>query len=132
MTDFMDVAVKTNPFLQFFTGYHGKAMDLKMDVPVVGEVALHQLMAEQTTGALAFAQGLAKTPTAKVEIIQKEYFLSVDVSEAETRFSVIDIVAMIKERLARSSARTIIASAINGDTVTTANSKHCGLDNQPS
>lgn len=73
MTDFLDMAPKVSPLLNFFqAGYHGRNMDKKMDVPVIGELPLHQLMPEQTTGAFAFAQGLGMLPTAKVTIEQKE------------------------------------------------------------
>lgn len=132
MTDFLDMAPKSNPLLQFFqAGFHGRNMDLKMDVPVIGELPLHQLMPEQTTGALAFAQGLGKLPTAKVTIQQKERFFSVDISEYELRFAVVDLLAIIKKKLADSVANTMLSDFINGDTVLTANTNINLIDGTP-
>lgn len=131
MTDFLDLVPKVNPILSQFTGFHGKGMDMKMDVPVIGELPLHQLMPEQTTGALAFAQGLGKAPTAKVEIVQKERYFSVDISEYESRFSVVDLSAIIKRRLAESAANTQISDAVNGDTATGANTNVNLIDGTP-
>lgn len=132
MTDFLDMAPKSNPLLQFFqAGYHGRNMDLKMDVPVIGELPLHQLMPEQTTSAFAFAQGLGKLPTAKVTIQQKERFFSVDISEYELRFAVVDLLAIIKKKLADSVANTMLSDFINGDTVLTANTNINLIDGTP-
>ena len=57
MTDFLDLAPKMNPILSFFRGYHGRNLDLVAKRPVIGELPLHDLMPEQTTGAFALAQG---------------------------------------------------------------------------
>lgn len=133
MTDFLDMAPKVSPLLGFFqAGYHGRNMDKKMDVAVLGELPLHQLMPEQTTGAFAFAQGLGMLPTAKVTIEQKERFFTVDISEAELRFSVVDILSIIKKKLADSVANTMLSDFINGDTVLTANTNINLIDGTPS
>ena len=58
-TDFIDLIPQASPLMNFFmAGYHGKTLPMKVDVPVLGELPLHTLKAEQTTGAFAFAQGL--------------------------------------------------------------------------
>lgn len=132
MTDFLDLAPKTSALLQFFqNGFHGKNMDKKMDVSVIGELPLHQLMAEQTTGAFSIAQGLGKLPTAKVTIEQKERFFTVDISEYESRFAIVDLLAIIKQKLAQSAANTMISDFINGDTVLTANTNINLIDGTP-
>lgn len=132
MTDFLDLAPKANPLLAFFqAGYHGKNMDLKMDVPVIGELPLHQLMPEQEDGALGFAQALGKLPTAKVTIEQKERFFTVDISEYELRFSVVDLLSIIKKKLADSVANTMLSDFINGDIRTAANQNINRIDGTP-
>ena len=131
LTDFLDFAPTANPLLAEFKGFHGRNMDMSAKVPAIGELPFHDLMPEQTTGAFALAQGKGKLPTDKVQIDQKQYFFSVDISEAELRFSVIDLLATIKQKLAASAARTITASIINGDIVTSANTNINSIDGTP-
>jgi len=58
-------------------------------------------------------------PTAKVTLTQKKYLFSVDVSDEEVRFTnVVDLVALINRKLARSAAETQEALILNGDTTT--------------
>jgi len=113
-TDFLDLTPSVNPLLSEFTGFHGRNMDKVAKVPVIGDVAFHQLMPEQTTGAFGFAQGLGLLPTTDITITQKEYFFSLDISEALLRFSVVDILAII-----------------NGDTTATANTNINSIDGTP-
>lgn len=132
MTDFLDLIPQASPLMSFFSaGYHGRNLNLKQDVPILGELPLHQLKAEQTTGALAFAQGLGKQPTGKVEIVQKQRFFSVDISEYEQQFAITDVVALVKRKLALSAANTMVSDVINGDTVTTANTNINLIDGTP-
>lgn len=130
-TDFLDLTPTVNPLLQEFVGFHGRNMNKTEKVPVIGDVAFHQLMAEQTTGAFAIAQGLGTLPTDEVQIDQKQYFFSVDISEALLRFSVVDILAIVKNKLAKSAARTMIAAIINGDDTATANTNINSIDGTP-
>ena len=132
MTDFLDMAPAASPLLSLFlAGYHGKNLDLKADLSVIGELPLHVLAPEQTTGAFAFAQGLGKNPTAKVTIQQKERWFTVDTSEAEAQFAIVDVVALIKRKLAVSAANTIVSDIINGDTVTAATTNINLIDGTP-
>lgn len=132
-TDFIDMAPKVSPLLSFFqAGYHGRNLDKISEVPVIGELPLHQLMPEQTTGAFSFAQGLGMMPTAKVTITQKERFFTVDISEYELRFAVVDLLSIIKKKLADSVANTMLSDFINGDTVLTANTNINLIDGTPS
>lgn len=132
MTDFIDQVPKASPLMAFFmAGFHGKNMDKDMIVSAIGEAPLHQLMPEQTTGALAFAQGLGKPQTGKVTINQKERFFTIDISEAELRFAVVDLLAVVKDRLAKSAANTMISDFLNGDTVLTANTNINLIDGTP-
>lgn len=131
-TDFVDLIPQSSQIMNFFqSGFHGKNMPKIADVPVLQEIALHQLKAEQTTGALAIAQGLGKLPTKKVTITQKQRFFSVDISEYEQQFAILDVVALIKRKLAISSANTLVSDVINGDTVLTANTNINLIDGTP-
>lgn len=132
LTDFIDQLPKASPLMAFFqAGFHGKDLDKISEVSAIGEAPLHQLMPEQTTGALSIAQGLGKVPTGKVTITQKERFFTVDISEYELRFSVVDITAIIKDRLAKSAANTMISDFLNGDTVLTLNTNINLIDGTP-
>jgi hypothetical protein len=126
-TDFLDMAPDAEPGLSFFQGFQGRNMDLTSVVPTIGELGLHDLEAEWTdtgvNGSMA-ALGVpsGKLPTNKVTINQKQHLFSVDVSDAEVRFNLIDLATKLQKSLATSSARTMLSAILNGDTVaTTAN-----------
>lgn len=122
MTDFLDFIPSASDTMSFFReGYHGKSLNLIQEVSILGEMPLHTLKAEQSTGALAFAQGLGKLPTKKVTITQKQRFFSVDISEYEQQFAILDVVAIVKRKLAASAANTMVSDIINGDVATGAN-----------
>jgi hypothetical protein len=132
MTDFIDLIPAASPLMAFFQGgFHGKTLAKKQDVAVLGELPLHQLKAEQTGGALGFAQGLGKQPTKLVTIEQKQRFFSVDISEYEQTFAITDVVALVKRKLAASSANTMVSDVLNGDTVATANTNINLIDGTP-
>lgn len=54
-------------------------------------------------------------------ITQKQRFFSVDISEYEQQFAILDVVAIVKRKLAASAANTMVSDIINGDTATGAN-----------
>jgi len=116
--DFLDLVPKYGTFIQALRGYHGRNLNKIQEVPVIGEIGLHQLSSEWTTGSPTsmIAQGKGLLPTAKVTLTQKKYLFSVDISDEEMRFvNVVDIVAKVNEKLARSAARTQEALVVNGD-----------------
>lgn len=132
MTDFLDLIPSASPLMSFFqAGYHGKNLALKQDVGVLGELPLHVLKSEQTGNPLAFAQGLGKQPTKKIEIVQKQRFFSVDISEYEQQFAVLDVVALVKRKLAQSAANTQASDILNGDIVTAATGNVNSVDAAP-
>jgi hypothetical protein len=132
MTDFLDLIPTASDTMSFFReGYHGKNLNLIQEVSVLGELPLHQLKGEQTTGALAFAQGKGKLPTKKVTITQKQRFFSVDISEYEQQFAILDVVAIVKRKLAASAANTQVSDIINGDTATALNTNINLIDGTP-
>lgn len=131
-TDFIDLIPKVSQIMGFFqAGFQGKNLAKKQDVVVLGELPLHTLKAEQTTGAFAIAQGLGKLPTPKVTIEQKQRFFSVDISEYEQQFAITDVIALIKTKMAQSSANTMVSDVINGDIVLTANTNINLIDGTP-
>ena len=132
LTDFLDMAPMQSKLLSIFqAGYHGKTLPLTAILPIIGEVPLHQLCPEQTTGAFAFLQGISKEPTAKVTLQQKEFWMTVDISEYEARFAILDVIALIKQKLAASAANTQVSMILNGDTATGANTNINCIDGTP-
>ncbi len=118
-TDFLDLVPQFSSFIGRLKGFHGRNLNKIQEVSIIGALAKHKLGSEWTTGAGAIKQGLWKLPTDKVTLTQKKYEFSVDVSDEEFRFvNVLDIVATIQKKLARSAAETQEALILNGDTET--------------
>lgn len=134
-TDFLDVAPAMSPLLGLFqAGYHGNNLPMNYDVAAIGEIGLHKLVTEWTTGTAPnqILQGKGIPPTAKVTINQKERWFTVDVAEHEVRFAtVVDILTMIKTKLAISAGNTIVSDIINGDTATALNTNINIIDGTP-
>ncbi len=131
-TDFIDLIPQASQIMNFFqSGFHGKNLPKIADVAVLQELALHQLKTEQTTGAFAIAQGKGLLATKKVTLTQKQRFFSVDISEYEQQFAILDVVALIKRKMALSSANTMVSDVLNGDTVLTANTNINLIDGTP-
>lgn len=128
MADFLDMAPTYSPVLAAFSaGFHGRGLQKIEKRPVIGEVGFHDLATEWTTNAGAIAQGTKRVPTADVTLTQKTFQASVDVSDMDVRYSVIDILAVIQSKLAKSAARTQEGLIINGDT-TNASTGNVNLD----
>jgi hypothetical protein len=132
-TDFLDLAPSLSPTLGLFKGFHGRNMNKIMEVPIIGELALHNVMPETTDDIMSITgASTGKLPTAKVMINQKKLAFRVSVSDEEVRFSnVVDIVATLQRKLAESAARTTVSAFINGDTVLTANTNINLIDGTP-
>ena len=133
-TDFLDLAPKLNPLLGAFRGFHGRNMAKIMEVPAIGELPLHLLSSEWTTGTAPaqIVAGKGKLPTDKLTITQKKFLFSVDISDEEMRYAtVLDIVATTQRKLAESSARTSVSTIINGDTDTSATTNINTIDGTP-
>lgn len=132
-TDFLDMAPEADPGLSFFQGFHGRNMNKTTVVPAIGELGLHSVAAEWTgttsagpAGQLGIPTG--RLPTNKVQINQAKYRFSVDVSDEESQFSIVNVIPLVQNKIANSAARTILAAFINGDTLlTTANINTSGL-----
>lgn len=120
-TDFLDLTPKYSYALSFFRGFHWRNMPMVAEVPVIGEIGLHDLSTEWTTWTptAQIAQGKGKLPTDKVTVRQKQYLFSIDVSEQQNRFTnIIDVITTINRKLAASAAKTQEYAIFNGDTAT--------------
>lgn len=117
-------------FLNMLPGFHGVGLGKSEEVSVIGDAGFFNLHAEKTTGALALAQGTNREPTAKVTLNQKQYDLTIDVSNELSQFSVLGaagLEARLKEKIAKAMVRTVEALIINGDT-TNAGTGNVNLD----
>jgi hypothetical protein len=131
-SDFIDLATADSSALSFFQGFHGRDMDMTTKVPAIGELDYHGLASEwvddTTNPAAAMGIPTGKMPTATVQIDQQQYTFKIDLSDKQSRFSVVDVVQKLTQLLGKSAGRTILATAFNGDTVTTtANINNFGI-----
>ena len=118
-TDFLDLVPQFSSFIGRLKGFHGRNLNKIQEVAVIWALPKHNLGVEWTTWAWAIAQWVGKLPTDKVTLTQKKYEFSVDISDEEFRFvNVLDIVATIQKKLARSAAETQEALILNWDTET--------------
>lgn len=132
-TDFLDMAPLINPTLAQFKGFHGRNMNKIMEVPCVGELALHKLEAESTGDTLTSVNASTGTlATGKVTVTQKKLAFRVTVSDEEVRFSnIVDIIATMQRKLADSASRTTVSALINGDTEAAATTNINHIDGTP-
>jgi hypothetical protein len=132
-TSFLDLAPRANDMISMFKGYQGSNLNKIEEVPIVGELGLHEIETEQTDDTqVVVTTSTGKLPTAKVTINQKKVVFRVTVTDEEVRFaSVVDVVALMQRKLADSFSRTLVSAFINGDTVTTANTNINLIDGTP-
>lgn len=121
-TDFLDLAPTSNSIISNFKGYQGRNLNKLAEVPIIGELALHNIEAESTDDTLAVVgASTGKLPTAKATITQKKVVFRITLSDEEVRYSnVVDVVATAQRKLGDSFANTLISAFINGDTDLTA------------
>lgn len=114
--EIIDMIPKYATFLGQLPGFHGTNMAISEEVAVIGETGFFYPNSEATTGALGpVGQATHRLATGKVTISQGQFIAKVAISKRELRYSVTDLEALIKKRLAESAARTIEALIINGD-----------------
>lgn len=114
--DIMDLVPKYDNFLGELPGYHGEDMGISDQVSFIGDIGFFSGNAEQTTGAFALAQGTNKQITDKVTINQVPLKLTVDVSKRELNYAIGNLEEIIKNKVAKSFARTTESLIINADT----------------
>jgi HK97 family phage major capsid protein len=117
--------MKTQPsFVNALTGFHGNDLPLTYTTSIMGDLGLFQKGdAEFTTGGIAdTANAKTKIPTAKIDLVQKQYAITVDLSDYELRFNVArdNLVNIINNKIVERMMPTIEAAFLNSDTVTAA------------
>lgn len=118
-----DTILDYSSFLKMLPGYHGVGLNKIEEVPVIGDVGFFSLHAEKTTSAFSLAQGNTTLATAKVTLTQKQYDLTIDVSNELSQFNVLGAAAFearLKEKIAKAMVRTVEGLIINGDTTNAA------------
>lgn len=119
MGEIVDMIPKYSTFLGQLPGFHGTDMPVSAKVPVIGEAGLFYPNTEPTTGALGpVGQGTHRLATGEVTITQGQFIAKIALSKRELNYSIADLEALIKKRLAESAARTIEALIINADAET--------------
>ncbi len=113
--DIIDFTPQFGAFLSMLPGFHGSNMGKKETVPIIGDEGFMIGNTEWTTGAGTIAQGNSKQKTGEIDIEQAPFLKSIDISKRLLNYSVVDIEAWIKTKIARSEARTIESIIINGD-----------------
>ena len=111
----IDVTVSYSKLLQMLPGNHGTNLNLTEKVRTVGNLGYMEGNSEWTTAAGAIAQGTNLQPTGEVTIPQVPLILTVDVSRRELNYSVVDLEALIIEKIGKAAAKTLESMIINGD-----------------
>lgn len=116
MAEIVDLIPKYSTFLGQLPGFHGTDMPVSAKVSVIGEAGFFYPNSEPTTGALGpVGQATHRLATGEVTITQGQFIAKIAISKRELNYSITDLEALIKRRLAESAARTIEALIINGD-----------------
>jgi HK97 family phage major capsid protein len=111
----IDLVPKYSTFLPTLPGFHGTGLAISQKVPVIGEVGFFKGNTEPTTGAQAIPQPSNRLATGEVQINQAPLLADVFITKRELNYSIVDLEALIKQRLAESLARTMESMLINAD-----------------
>jgi len=114
----IDMVPNYATFVNSLPGFHGSNMQKKETVSIIGDEGFMLGNSEWTTVAGAIAQGNRKQATGEIDIDQAPFIQSIDVSKRLLNYSVVDLEALIKTKIAKSLARTIESCIINGDAET--------------
>lgn len=117
--EIIDMIPEFGSFLGALPGNHGNNMLKSQEVSIIGDIGLFKKHTEKTTGVFAMKQGGNKLVTDKVTINQKQLDLRVDVSNELSNYNKwgeVKFQQMLKEKIAKSAARTIEHMILNGDT----------------
>jgi hypothetical protein len=108
-------------------------MGKSVSVPILGDIGFAHGYDERTSDALAHGQATRRLATDKVTITQQTLYARVDLSMQQLLYSSVEgLETIIKNRLARSFARTIESAILNGDDRDTATGNINAVDIQPS
>jgi len=119
--EIMEVIPTYSLLLPELPGNHGMGMEKTVNKAIKGDVGFFKAGSEKTSGAFSVAAGSSTLATDEVQIVQKKYYMEIDISEELDTFNVQGagaLEAMLKDRIAKAAARTIDSVLLNGDTQT--------------
>ena len=111
----LDMLPKYSSLINLLPWNHGNNMPISAKVPVIGEADLFAGNSEWTTGVASITPANNWPVTGEVTITQGQFIFTVALSYREVEYSVVDIEAIVKDRINRSAWRTIDALIINAD-----------------
>ena len=111
----LDLLPKYSSLLNLLPWNHGNNMPASAKVPVIGEADLFSGNSEWTTGAYSVTPAKHWPATGDVTITQWQFIFDIALSYREVEYSVVDVEAIIRDRINRAAARTIDAVIINAD-----------------
>lgn len=111
----LDMLPKYSSLINLLPWNHGNNMPISAKVPVIGEADLFAGNSEWTTGSASITPANNWPVTGEVTITQGQFIFTVALSYREVEYSVVDIEAIVKDRINRSAWRTIDALIINAD-----------------
>lgn len=111
----LDLLPKYSSLLNLLPWNHGNNMPVSAKVPVIGEADLFSGNSEWTTGAYSVTPAKNWPATGDVTITQWQFIFDIALSYREVEYSVVDVEAIIRDRINRAAARTIDAVIINAD-----------------
>lgn len=117
----VDMVYKTNDLLAKLPWNHWTNLPVSAKVPVIGEATLMRLNTEYTTGSFSSTATKDGFLTDDVTITQVPFIAEYFVSDRELTYSVTNLEALARQKLAQSANRTINALLLNADTATTGN-----------
>ena len=117
----IDMVYKTNDLLAKLPGNHGTNMPISAKVPVIWEATLMTGNTEYTTWAFSLTASKDGFATDEVQVNQAPFKAEYFISDRELTYSVGNLEAIARQRLAESANRTINAFVLNADSATTGN-----------
>lgn len=118
--ELIDITVESAPLLQMLPGDHGKGMGKSETRPVAGEAPFMMGNPEWDGSSMTPAVGNAKVRTGEVTINQKALILTIPVSKSLLNYSVVDLEALLRKKIAASASKTITSAILNADSTATA------------
>lgn len=117
----LDLIPKYSALLPLLPGNHGRGLEMKEVLPVIGEAQIFSKNSEWTTGNNTITADGSGPATADVTIEQGQFILNIAVSKRELAYSVEQLEAVLRDRIAKSAARTVDAYILNADTASSGN-----------
>jgi len=125
--EIFDAVPNYGTFVGALPGYHGAGMAKKVTVPIIGDTGFFDGNSEWTTGSpVPPTPDGTKMTTGEVDIEQKGFIQYIALSRDLLNYSVGDIERIVREKIAKSMARTVEACILNGDPSTSGNVNYDG------